>query len=62
MVIMMKLKKLLVVGCLLFLLTGCKNLFTYENVHPDYLEGTHYVEMKIKNYQELIYNRQYLPS
>lgn len=43
-------KKVIVMLCLIFLLTGCKNLFTYENVHPTYLEGKYYVEMKIKDY------------
>ncbi len=43
-------KKIIVMLCLIFLLTGCRNLFTYENVHPDYLEGKYYVEMKIKDY------------
>lgn len=43
-------KKVIVMLCLIFVLTGCRNLFTYENVHPDYLEGKYYVEMKIKDY------------
>lgn len=47
---MKKIKKVLLIVSLLFLLTGCKNIFTYENVHPVYLEGKHNVEMKIKNY------------
>ena len=47
---MNKLKKILIMIVLVFLLTGCKDIFTYENVHPDYLSGKYYVEMKIKNY------------
>ena len=45
---MKKYKKILLVVGLVFLLTGCK--LTYENVHPEYLKGKHYVEMKIKKY------------
>ena len=45
---MKKYNKLLLVIGLIFLLTGCK--LTYENVHPDYLEGKYHVEMKVKNY------------
>ena len=44
-------KKILLVIGLVFLLTGCS--LTYENVHPNYLKGKHYVEMKIKNYGTL---------
>ncbi len=47
---MKKIKKIILMVSLIFLLTGCKDIFTYENVHPDYLSGTIYVEMKIKNY------------
>ncbi len=49
---MKKIRVLLLIGVVL-LLTGCKNLFTYENEHPEYLSGTYYVEMKIKNYGTL---------
>ena len=47
---MNKFKKLLMIFILVFMLTGCKDVFTYENVHPTYLEGKYNVEMKIKNY------------
>ena len=50
---MNKFKKIFLVFSLVLLLTGCKNLFTYENVHPDYLSGKYYVEMKIKKYGTL---------
>lgn len=48
---MKKYKRILLVIGLVLLVTGCK--MTYENVHPDYLEGKHYVEMKVKNYGTL---------
>ena len=48
---MKKYKKILFVTLLVLLLTGCS--LTYENIHPTYLEGKHYVEMKIKNYGTL---------
>ena len=44
-------KKIFLIIGLVLLLTGCK--MTYENVHPEYLTGKHYVEMKIKNYGTL---------
>ena len=47
---MKKLKKIVLIISLVFLFTGCKDIFTYENVHPDYLEGKYYAEMKIKKY------------
>ncbi len=47
---MKKIKKIVLMISLIFLLTGCKDFFTYENVHPDYLSGKFYVEMKVKNY------------
>ena len=47
---MNKLKKILMIMCLTFILTGCKDIFTYENVHITYLSGKFNVEMKIKNY------------
>ncbi len=47
---MKRIKKVLLIVSLVFLLTGCKDIFTYENVHPVYLTGKHNVEMKVKNY------------
>ena len=44
-------KKIFLVFSLFLLITGCK--FTYDNVHPEYLSGKFYVEMKIKNYGTL---------
>ena len=43
-------KKIILVFVILFLVTGCKNLFTYENPIVNYLEGKYYAEMKIKDY------------
>ena len=50
---MKKIRNIILVIGIVFLLTGCKDIFTYENVHPVYLNGKHYVEMKIKNYGTL---------
>ena len=46
----MKRLKILVISCLIFLLCGCKDLFTYKNPDVAYLEGKYYVEMKIAKY------------
>lgn len=43
-------KKILIIMTLVFLVTGCKNLFTYENEKIEYLKGKYNVEMKIKDY------------
>ena len=43
-------KKILIVLLMIFTLTGCKNLFTYENEKIEYLSGKYNVEMKITNY------------
>ena len=46
-------KKLLLVGCLVFLITGCKDVFVVPNVEIDYLTGQYNVEMSIKNYGKI---------
>ena len=46
---MKKLKYLLIVLSV-FLLAGCKDIFTYHEKEETYLNGKHYAEMKIKNY------------
>ena len=43
-------KKILIVILMIFTLTGCKDLFTYENEKIEYLSGKYNVEMKIKDY------------
>ena len=43
-------KKIVLIVLGLFMLTGCKNLFTYENEKIEYLKGKYNVEMKISNY------------
>ena len=43
-------KKIFLVLLIIICLTGCKNLFTYENEKVEYLSGKYNVEMKIKNY------------
>ena len=47
------LKRLLIVGCIVFLITGCKDIFTIENKVINYLSGKYYVEMSIKKYGKI---------
>ena len=47
---MKNIRKILIITLVTVILTGCKNLFTYENEHIEYLSGTYYAEMKIKGY------------
>lgn len=44
------LKKIIIVGCLVLLITGCKNIFVVENIEVNYLTGKYYVEMSVKKY------------
>ena len=50
---MKNLKRLLILGCMVLLITGCKNIFTIENEKIDYLSGKYYVEMSIKKYGKI---------
>ncbi len=50
---MKKIKKLIILGCLVLLVSGCKNIFTVENNQTMYLKGKHNVEMSIKGYGKL---------
>ncbi len=43
-------KKIFIIMTIVFVVTGCKNLFTYENEKVEYLKGKYNVEMKIKDY------------
>ena len=47
---MKKIKRLLLVVVMLFAVTGCKSLFTYENEKIEYLTGKQYIEMSVKDY------------
>lgn len=47
---MKKFFRYLLLFVLMFVFTGCKDWFTVPNEHITYLEGKHYVEMKIKDY------------
>ena len=40
---MNKIKKLVILGCLIMLITGCKDIFTRENETFNYLSGKYYV-------------------
>ena len=50
---MKRFSKLLIIGCLLFVIVGCKNIFEVEPVEVNYLSGKHYVEMNIKKYGKI---------
>lgn len=47
---MKKVYKVLIMLIAIIMVSGCKNLFTYENEHIEYLSGKYYTEMKIKDY------------
>ena len=51
---MRKLRKLIIIGCLVLLLTGCDDIFTIKNVEVNYLSGKYNVEMNIKKYGKVI--------
>ena len=46
----MKKWKYLLIILIILVITGCKDIFTYHEEKIDYLEGLHYVEMKIQNF------------
>ena len=46
-------KKLILVGCLVLLVAGCKNIFVVENETIEYLSGQFTVEMSIKDYGKI---------
>ena len=47
------LKRLIILGCLVLLVTGCKDIFVVENIEIEYLSGKYNVEMSIKNYGKI---------
>lgn len=51
---MNKIKKFVILSCLIMLITGCKDIFTRENKTVNYLSGKYYVEMSIKNYGKVL--------
>jgi len=51
---MKKIKGLLLVGCIVLLITGCKDVFTVKNKKVDYLSGKYNVEMSIKKYGKIL--------
>ena len=52
---MKKYRSLIILGVIVLLITGCKNVFTIENEKEDInlLSGKHYVEISIKNYGKI---------
>lgn len=47
------LKRLIVLGCLVLLVTGCKDIFLLPDIEVNYLSGKYNVEMSIKNYGKI---------
>ena len=47
---MKKFKKIIILGCLMLLVSGCKGAFTIKNKEENYLSGKYTVEMSIKKY------------
>ncbi len=50
---MKKIGKLILLGCLVLFIVGCKDPFVLPDIEVNYLSGTHYVEMSIKNYGKI---------
>ena len=50
---MKNLKKIIILGIFVLLITGCKNIFTVENEHIEYLTGKYNIEISIKNYGKI---------
>ena len=50
---MKNLKKIIILGVIVLLITGCKSIFTVENEHVEYLTGKYNVEISIKNYGKI---------
>ena len=48
------LKRIIILGCVMLLITGCKSIFTVENEHIDYLSGKYDIEISIKNYGKIL--------
>ena len=49
---MKRLKKLIIMGCLVLLITGC-GVFTIANKKVEYLKGKHNIEISIKDYGKM---------
>ena len=47
---MKKIRNVLIIILFIAVLTGCKNIFVYENEKIEYLSGKYYAEMKVKDY------------
>ena len=50
---MKSLKRIIILGCMVLLITGCKSIFTVENEHIEYLTGKYNIEISIKNYGKM---------
>ena len=50
---MKSIKKIIILGLLIVLITGCKSIFTVENEHIEYLSGKYNIEISIKKYGKI---------
>ena len=50
---MKNLKRIIILGLFLILITGCKSIFTVENEHIEYLSGKYSIEISIKSYGKI---------
>ena len=50
---MKSLKRIIILGCMVLFITGCKSIFTVENEHIEYLTGKYNIEISIKNYGKM---------
>ena len=50
---MKNLKKIIILGIFVLLITGCKSIFTVENDHIEYLTGKYNIEISIKYYGKI---------
>ena len=50
---MRNLKRIMILGIVVLLITGCKSVFTLENEHIEYLSGKYNIEISIKNYGKI---------
>ena len=50
---MKNLKRIIILGLFIILITGCKSVFTLENEHIEYLSGKYNIEISIKGYGKM---------
>lgn len=50
---MKNIKRIIILGLFVLLVSGCKSIFTVENEHIEYLSGKYNIEMSIKNFGKI---------